>query len=109
MPALYLPCIGSMSKIPSIVHPRLSELMSTNRHRLENIPQHPLFLSPPQTEALCDSQPSQAPGGGGAAGEPAGERLQHQPDAAVLAEPALLQPQRQGDASGTLSGAGGVA
>lgn len=65
-------------------------------------------MSPLQAEALRDSQPSQAPSGGGAAGEPAGERLQQQPDAAVLTEPALLQPQHQGDTSSTLPGAGRV-
>lgn len=48
---------------------------------------------PPQAEAVCDSQPTSAPGGGGAASEQAGERLQHQPDAALFKEPALLQPQ----------------
>lgn len=53
-------------------------------------------LFSPQTEALCDSQPPQAPGGGGAASEQTGERLQHQPHAALLKKPALLQPQHQG-------------
>lgn len=48
---------------------------------------------PLQTEAVCDPQPTQAPGGGGAASEQTGERLQHQPDTALLKEPALLQPQ----------------
>lgn len=53
-------------------------------------------LFSPQTEAVCDSQPPQAPGGGGAASEQTGERLQHQPDAALFKKPALLQPQHQG-------------
>lgn len=77
----------SISKIPSI-----SALTTLTT---------PLNI-PLQTQALRDSQSSQAPGSRSAAGEPAGERLQHQPDAAVLTEPALLQPQHQGETSSSL-------
>lgn len=50
------------------------------------------LLSAPQTQAVRDPQPAEATGGGSAAPEQTRERLQHQPDHALLAQPALLQP-----------------
>lgn len=63
------------------------------RYRLNDcfFSEFPLF--PPQTEAVCDPQPSEAYDGGSAASEQTGKRLQHQPDAALFTQPALLQPQ----------------